>query len=118
MEAVIGKRVTVKIDRPLGSRHPKYKNILYTVNYGYVEGILAPDGEEQDVYVIGIDSPVAKFTGKVVAVVHRFDDVEEKWIAAPENSEYTKEEIERLVHFQEQFFDSEVRTREEERCQY
>ena len=36
------------------------------------------------------------------------DDVEEKWVAAPENRDFTKEEIMEQVEFQEQYFDSEV----------
>ena len=39
--------VTVIVERPLGSFHPKHKEIFYTVNYGYIEGIIAGDGEEQ-----------------------------------------------------------------------
>lgn len=45
---MIGKTVTVIIDRPLGSYHPKYKDTYYPINYGYIEGIVAQDGEEQD----------------------------------------------------------------------
>ena len=106
---MIGKKVTVKIDRPMGSYHPKHKDIYYPINYGYVEGIMAPDGEEQDVYVLGVDEPVEEFTGVIIAIVHRFDDVEEKWVVAPENNTFTKEEIMEQVKFQEQFFKSEVR---------
>ena len=76
---MIGDIVTVTIDRPLGSFHPEYKDMYYPVNYGYIEGILAPDGEEQDAYVLGINKAVEKFTGKIIAVIHRSDDVEEKW---------------------------------------
>ena len=49
---MLGKTVNVIVDRPLGSVHPKHSNIIYPINYGYVEGIIAPDGEEQDVYLI------------------------------------------------------------------
>ena len=106
---MIGQTVKVTIDRPLGSFHPNHPDIFYPVNYGYVEGIIAPDGEEQDVYVLGVDEPLKEFTGRVIAVIHRFDDVEEKWVAAPENVTFTKEEIMEQVHFQERFFKSEVR---------
>lgn len=106
---MIGQTVKVTIDRPLGSFHPSHPDMYYPVNYGYVEGILAPDGEEQDVYVLGVDKPLEEFTGRVIAVIHRFDDVEEKWVAAPENVTFTKEEIMEQVHFQEKFFKSEVR---------
>lgn len=90
---MIGKIVTVTVDRPLGSVHPKYPDMHYPINYGYVEGIMAADGEEQDVYIMGVDKAVTEFTGKIVAVVHRKDDVEEKWVVAPEDKNYEKEEI-------------------------
>lgn len=106
--SVIGRTVTVTVDRPLGSYHPKHKDIYYPINYGYIEGIIAQDGEEQDVYILGVDKPVDRFTGRIIAVVHRNDDVEEKWVAAPENMDFTKEEIVKQVEFQEQYFDSEV----------
>ena len=106
---MIGKTVRVVVDRPLGSYHPKHKDIFYSVNYGYIEGIIAPDGEEQDAYVLGVDVPVKEFEGKIIAIIHREDDVEEKWVVAPENSIFTKEEIIEQVKFQEQYFKSEVR---------
>lgn len=106
---MIGKIVTVTVDRPLGSYHPNHPDIYYPVNYGYIEGILAPDGEEQDAYILGIDVPVETFTGKVIAIIHRYDDVEEKWVAAPADVAFTKEAIAEAVRFQEQYFDSEVR---------
>ena len=105
---IIGKIVTVFIDRPLGTHHPQHKDIYYTVNYGYIPGIFAADGEEQDVYVLGIDTPVKELTGKVIAVIHRKNDVESKWVVAPENKSFTKEEIAEAVYFQEKYFDIEI----------
>ena len=46
MYSVMGRTVTVTVDRPLGSFHPEHKNMYYPINYGYVEGIMALDGEE------------------------------------------------------------------------
>lgn len=106
---MIGKIVKVTVDRPLGSYHPKHKDMYYPINYGYVEGIIAPDGEEQDVYILGVNAPLKEFEGKIIAIIHRYDDVEEKWVVAPENMSFTKEEILEQVKFQEQYFDSEVR---------
>ena len=88
----------------MGSRHPKYSDIVYPINYGYIEGIIAPDGEEQDAYILGVDKPVKEFTGKVIAIIHRFDDIEEKWVVVPEGVSFSREEIERQIHFQEQYF--------------
>ena len=106
---MIGDIVTVTVDRPLGSVHPKHNNIVYPVNYGYIKGIIAPDGEEQDAYIIGVNKPVEKFKGKVIAIVHRYDDVEEKWVVCPENISFSKEEIKKQIEFQEQYFQSEIR---------
>jgi len=105
---MIGKTVTVTVDRPLGSRHPNHPDILYTVNYGYVEGIMAPDGEAQDAYILGVHVPVESFTGTVIAVIHRKDDIEDKWVVAPEGIQFSKEEIMAFTHFQEQYFDIEI----------
>ena len=106
---MIGKVVKVTVDRPMGSYHPEHKDMYYPINYGYIEGIIAPDGEEQDAYILGVTEPVEEFTGKVIAIIHRYDDIEEKWVVAPEDMVFSKEEIAEKVHFQEQYFESEIR---------
>lgn len=105
---MIGAVVTVTVDRPMGSFHPEHKDIFYPINYGYTKGVIAPDGEEQDAYILGVDKPVEKFTGKIIAIIHRLDDAEDKWVVCPENMTYSKEEIAQLVKFQEQFFKTEI----------
>lgn len=106
---MIGSIVKVIVDRPLGSFHPKHKDIYYSVNYGYIPGRVAPDGEEQDAYILGVHEPVGEFVGKVIAIIHRLDDVEDKWVVAPENTSFTKEDIMAQVAFQEQYFHTEIR---------
>ena len=106
---MIGKTVTVIVDRPLGSYHPKHKDLYYPVNYGYIEGVMALDGEEQDAYILGVDKPVETFVGKVIAIIHRENDVEDKWVVVPEHLSFTKEEILKQVQFQEQHFDITIR---------
>lgn len=105
---MIGDIVTVIIDRPLGSYHPEHKDMYYPVNYGFVEGTLAPDGEEQDAYVLGVNTAIEQFTGKIIAIIHRLDDVEDKWVVCPAHMTYTKEEIMEQVRFQEQYFRTEI----------
>lgn len=105
---MIGKSVTVIVDRPLGSYHPEHKDMYYPINYGYVEGIMAADGEEQDAYILGVDKAVNEFTGKIIAIVQRKEDVEEKWVVAPEDKIYTKQEIWEQIYFQEQYFECEI----------
>lgn len=106
---MIGKIVRVIVDRPLGTCHPKHSDICYSLNYGYIQGIMAPDGEEQDAYILGVSEPVDEFVGRVIAIIHRFDDVEEKWVVAPQSVSFTKDEIMQQVAFQERYFQTEIR---------
>lgn len=102
---MIGKIVDVIVDRPLGSKHP-YFDMIYPVNYGYVEGIFSGDGEEQDAYILGIDEPLSEFEGKLIAIVHRLNDSEDKWVVSPDGMTFTEDEIKNKLYFQEQYFDS------------
>ncbi len=105
---MIGDIVKVIVDRPMGSYHPKHKDIYYSVNYGYVPGVFALDGEEQDAYILGISQPVKEFTGKIIAIIHRQNDVEDKWVVAPADATFTADEVMAQVAFQEQYFQTEV----------
>ena len=84
LSRLLGESVTVIVDRPLGTTHPNHKDIIYPVNYGYIENLLAGDGEEQDVYILGVDERVDTFMGTVIAIIHRLDDVEDKLAFSPQ----------------------------------
>ena len=104
----IGKIVKINIDRPLGSKHPKY-DFYYSLNYGFIENTKAPDGEEIDAYVLGVNEPIDYFTGKCVAVIHRLNDDDVKLVVvAPDTESITDEQIRQAVNFQERFFKSEI----------
>ena len=92
----------------MGSAHPNDPEMIYPINYGYVEGLFAEDGEEQDVYILGPDKPIKAFEGVVIAVYHRFNDVESKWIVSLDGKDYSDEEIMQAIRFQEQYFEGEL----------
>lgn len=100
----IGKRLNIKIDRQFGSKHPKH-GFIYPVNYGYVPDTISGDGEELDVYLLGVFEPIEEYTGKCIAVIHRTNDNDDKLVVVPEGKEYSDDAIEALVEFQEQFFE-------------
>lgn len=104
----IGDMIKVTVDRPLGSRHPQHPDIVYSVNYGYVEGVMGGDGEWQDVYILGVKVPVSNFEGRLIAILHRLDDAEDKWVAAPEGQFFSDEEVLAAVQFQEQYFHTQL----------
>ena len=106
---MLGQIVAITVDRPMGSFHPEHPDLYYPINYGYIPGTMAPDGEEEDAYILGVDHPVSTFTGRIIAVIHRQDDTEDKWVAAPEGASFSKEQIRAAVHFQEQYFNSTIR---------
>lgn len=105
----LGKTVTVEIDRPIGCHHvTKGIHLDYIVNYGYLPGVSGGDGEEQDVYILGVSEPIEQFTGRIIGAVRRADDNEDKLIAAPEGMTFTKEQIAEEIRFVEQYFDSTI----------
>ena len=99
------KEVILKIDRPLGSRHPQY-GFIYMINYGYVPDTISGDGEELDAYVLGVHKPLDVFEGEVVAIIHRTNDNDDKLVVMEKGKNYTDEQIRALTEFQEQWFES------------
>ena len=104
----LGKMVDIQIDRPLGSVHPKHPDLIYPINYGYLPNVLGGDGEELDVYLLGVKVPVTAYMARVIGIIHRHNDTEDKLVAAPEGMHFTQEEIANAVHFQEQYYEIEV----------
>ena len=100
----IGKEISIQIDRPFGSKHPKH-GFIYPVNYGFVPNTVSGDGEELDAYLLGIFQPVEEYKGKCIAIIHRTNDNDDKLIVVPNDKEYSDDAIEALVEFQEQFFE-------------
>lgn len=108
VNSYLGKTVKIKIDRPLGSTHPKHADIIYPINYGYIPNVLGGDGEDLDVYLLGVDQPVTEQTARIIAIVHRHNDVEDKLVAALEGMSFTQEEVAEAIYFQEQYYESEI----------
>lgn len=108
VHAYLGKTVAIKIDRPMGSARPKHPDMIYPVNYGYIPNIFSADGEELDVYLLGVGEPVETYTARIIAIVHRHNDVEDQLVAAPEGCHFDPAEIAAAVYFQEQYYESEI----------
>ena len=104
-QSYIGNIVDVKMDRPMGTRHPKH-GFIYPVNYGYIPNTIGGDGEEIDCYVLGVFEPIKEFKGRCIAIIHRTNDNDDKLIIVPENKEYSDDAIRALTEFQERFFES------------
>ena len=102
---LLGKQVHVVVDRPVGYLHG---DLRYPINYGYIPGMIAGDGEEQDVYILGVDAPITEFDGIVIAAIQRKNDCEDKLVVAPAGMRFHQGQIAEAVHFQEQYFDSSI----------
>ena len=115
MNSLMGKTVDVIIDRPIGHTHvTKGITLHYTINYGYLPGIMGGDGEEQDVYILGMEHPLERFSGPVIGVIRRYDDNEDKLVAAPEGVVFTRQQIAEETFFVEKYFCSTVESLFEE----
>ena len=109
VKSYLGKTVDIKIDRPIGYVHKKENySLTYPINYGYIPGVIGGDGEELDVYLLGVNEPVTECKAQIIGIAHRENDVEDKLVAAPSSLNFTKKEIERAIHFQEQYYKTHI----------
>ena len=105
VRSYLGKTIDIKIDRPIGYIHHKEKyDLVYPINYGYIPEVFGGDGEELDVYVLGIDEAIEECRVKIIAIVHRKNDIEDKLVGAPEGLTFTEEEIKKHTAFQEKYY--------------
>ena len=105
VKPLLGKIVNIKIDRPIGYVH---KNITYPINYGYIPNTCSGDGEELDVYLLGVNVPLQEYKAQIIGIVYRRNDIEDKLIAVPVGKIFSKKEIEKEIDFQEKYFDSYI----------
>ena len=103
----LNKDVIVKIDRQLGTNHPKH-GFMYMLNYGYIPNTISGDGEELDAYIVGVFKPIEEFKGQVIAIIHRTNDDDDKLVVAPKGADYSDDAIRALTEFQERFFESVI----------
>ncbi len=110
---MLGKTVTVTVDRPLGSACPGQKLSACPLNSGY---IIQANGERQKAYVFGVTRPVASFTGEVIAVLTRQKDRSKAYVVAPAGTVAYEPELRRAVMFAEKPYHSRMRCRYEKSC--
>lgn len=109
VKSYLGKVVDIEIDRPIGYVHKKKAyDLIYPINYGYIPGVLGGDDEELDVYLMGVEQPIERCTCRIIGIVYRRNDVEDKLIAAPDGMRFSAKEIAAAIHFQEQYYDTYV----------
>ena len=110
VEGYLGKSVTIEIDRPVGYVHHKgEKTLVYPINYGYIPNVFGGDGEELDVFLMGVEPPVSSYTGQIIGIVYRADDVEDKLVMSPTGVSFTAVDIARAVYFQEKYYQTTIR---------
>lgn len=113
IRSLFGQTVHIVVDRPMGYTH---HNTVYPINYGYIPGLIAGDGQPQDVYILGVTEPVSSFDGRIIGVIRRRDDVEDKLVAAPEGIRFHQVEIAEATAFQEQYFSTTVQSIFQKSC--
>ena len=110
INSYLGTAVHIEMDRPVGYVHKKENyTLVYPINYGYIPGVFGGDGEELDVYLLGVSEPVKEYTCKIIGAVIRKNDVEDKLIAAPDGINFTADEAYEMIKFQEQWYEMKIR---------
>lgn len=105
----LGKKVKIAIDRPIGYVHEKeHYSLTYPINYGYIPGVPGGDGEDLDVYLLGVDEPVSEYECRIIGIAHRKDDVEDKLIGCPDGMTFNQAEIAEQIEFQEKYYKTSI----------
>jgi inorganic pyrophosphatase len=111
LHKMLGTRVKIVIDRPIGTKHPKYKSTIYPINCGFIPKTISGDGREVDVYVLGVTETLKPFTEievDIIALIIREDDQEDKLVGSADGVLYSEAELLEKLEFQEKFFKSRV----------
>lgn len=109
VRSYLGETVKIKIDRPIGYVHKKGSySLTYPINYGYIPGVIGGDGEELDVYLLGVNEPVSEYEVQIIGIALREDDVEDKLVAAPVGKVFYQNEIAEAIHFQERYYKTTI----------
>ena len=123
----------IVIDRPKGSRHPKYPEFIYPVDYGYLEKTTSMDGDGIDIWK-GIDGDAVdaiistvdllKKDSEIKILIGCSEDEKQLVLEVHNNSEYMKGILKRrditqktIMRFDEflKFRNVEIRSKDHER---
>ena len=83
------------IDRPRGRRHPRFSDLVYPLDYGYLEGTSTVDGEGVDAWVGSLHE--RRLVGLICTVDLERRDAEIKLLVG-----CTAEEMQLALRFQNQ----------------
>lgn len=83
------------IDRPKGTSHPRFPNLIYPMDYGYLATTQSSDGDEVDIWLGSLDTK--HITGIVCTVDTEDRDVEIKVLFG-----CTPKEIRTIIHIHNQ----------------
>jgi len=106
----IGQTVAIRVDQAIGSTYSGHgEKITYPINYGFVPNTISGDGAELDAYILGVEDPLIEFEGECIAIIHREnDDNDDKLVIVQKGNSFSDEEIIKLTHFQEKFFEIKI----------
>ena len=105
IQELMGETFHIVVDRPIGYHE---SDIVYPINYGFIPGLIAGDGEAQEAYIMGVNEPISEFDGQVVAAICRKNDCADKLVVAPVGTMYHQGQIAEAVSFREQYFNSKI----------
>lgn len=104
---MLGKTVTVIVERHYGDYHPTLQDTRLPYNAGYVkQDITEEDALFQDAYIIGVEENIDVFTGYVCGIIYHKDEENSKWIVAPIGMNVDYDDVIQLLGLEEQFYDS------------
>lgn len=113
---LLGRTAEITVNRKLGCRNIRHRNITYPVNIGYFELEKDLGERKHTVYIIGASGMPDTFTGTVIAVIRHMDSGRLFAVVSPEDTCYYEPEIRECLSFFEKQYVSEYEFYYEKRC--
>lgn len=104
---LLGRTADININRKLGGRNIRHKNITYTVNIGYFSLEQSMGEKKHTVYIIGASNTSDIFEGRIIAIIRHTRTNELLAVAAPIGKSYFEPQIRECLSFFERQYEDE-----------
>ncbi len=104
---LLGRTADIAINRKLGGRNIRHKNITYSVNIGYFSLEQNMGEKRHTVYIIGASNTSDIFEGRIICIIRHTRTNELLAVAAPVGKSYFEPQIRECLSFFERQYEEE-----------
>lgn len=113
---LLGRTADITIDRQLGTRNIRHKNITYSIRQGYFAAEKNAGKKRHVIYIIGAENTSDTFEGMIIGTIKRRDTNELLLVASPVGKDFYEPQIRECLGFYEKQYSSKYEFYMEKSC--